>query len=481
MRFNLDTNYYGVNGGRTGPADQTGTTRSVRIRIQEQDELFGRRGEHGGLMSDGITQREIWRVVQYNAADAARLRWVLNLIYSLSRAAIPILILLSAPVCAQQRQSPRVFLINARKLAETKQRIQQGDKSFDAALARLERDARKALEQSPVSVTTKAVAPPSGDKHDYMSQAPYFWPDPTKPNGLPYIRRDGERNPELNQITDHETLDQMEAAVRTLSLAYYFKNNEEYAGKATLLLRAWFLDRATRMNPNLEYAQFIPGVNTGRGIGLIETRGLADVVDAIGLLAGSKSWTAADQGGLEDWYRQFLQWMLESKNGREENASKNNHGTYYDVQATSFALFLSKNDLAKQIVETAKQKRIALQIEPDGRQPLELARTKAWSYSGMNLEGLMSLARLAENVGVDLWNYQTKDGRGIRRALEYLYPFGIGDQKWTYQQIGGFDGKSLFPLMRRAAGQYKDDKFKAEQTKVPKSEPAARERLLAGE
>jgi hypothetical protein len=99
----------------------------------------------------------------------------------------------------------------------------------------------------------------------------------------------------------------------------------------------------------------------------------------------------------------------------------------------------------------------------------------------MNLEGLMSLARLAENVGVDLWNYQTKDGRGIRRALEYLYPFGVGDQKWTYQQIGGFDGKSLFPLMRRAAGQYRDDKFKAEQTKVPKSEPAARERLLAGE
>jgi len=389
--------------------------------------------------------------------------------------------LLSSPLFAQTQKAPRTFLLNPQKLTETKQRIQSGDKTFDAALVKLEADARQALKQEPVSVTTKAPTPPSGDKHDYMSQAPYFWPDPSKPNGLPYIRRDGERNPELNKITDHHTLDLMEAAVRTLSLAYYFKGNEEYAAKAAVILRAWFLDPATRMNPNLQYAQFIPGVNTGRGIGLIETRGLADVVDGIGLLAGSKSWTAAEQRGLEDWYAKFLQWMQESKNGREENAAKNNHGTYYDVQTTSFALFLGKKDLAKQVVETAKQKRIALQIEPDGRQPLELVRTKAWGYSNGNLDGLMLLARLAENVDVDLWNYQTKDGRSIRRALEYLYPFAVGDQKWTYQQLGGVDGKSLFPLMRRAATHYKDEKFKVEEAKIPKLDPTDRVHLLAAE
>ena len=395
-------------------------------------------------------------------------------------AAILMLLLPPFQLFAQRPQSspPRVFLFNAQQLAETKRRIHSGDKSFDAALAKLESDARKALQQEPVSVVTKAPTPPSGDKHDYMSQAPYFWPDPTRPNGLPYIRRDGERNPELDKITDHHTLDQMEAATRTLALAYYFQGNEEYAAKATQLLRAWFLDPATRMNPNLEYAQFIPGVNTGRGIGLIETRGLADVVDAIGLLAGSKAWTSTDQRGLENWYGRFLQWMLESKNGREENAAKNNHGTYYDVQTTSFALFLGKNDLAKEIVETARQKRIALQIEPDGRQPLELARTKAWGYSNGNLDGLMLLARLAANLGVDLWNYQTKDGRSIRHALEFLFPFAVGDQKWTYQQLGGFDRRSLFPLARRAAAHYQDDKFKAMMSRIPASAATARQRLV---
>src|SRR5258706_4161721 len=399
-------------------------------------------------------------------------------VYSFRCAAIVVLMLLSSPLLAQQQKAPRVFLLNAQELAKTRRRIQSGDKTFSAALVKLESDARQALDQEPVSVTTKAVTPPSGDKHDYMSQAPYFWPDPSKPNGLPYIRRDGERNPELNKITDHHTLDLMEAAARTLSLAYYLKGNEAYAAKAAIILRAWFLDPATRMNPNLECAQFIPGVNTGRGIGLIETRGLADVVDAIGLLHGSKSWTAADQRGLEDWFGKFLQWMQESRNGREENAAKNNHGTYYDLQAATFALFLTRNDLARKIVETAKQKRIALQIEPDGRQPLELERTKAWSYSNMNLDGLMQLARLAESVHVDLWNYQTKDGRSIRVALEYLYPYATEDRKWTFHQIGGFRTKSFFFLVRRAATHYQDQKFKAAESKIPKLDPMDRDHIL---
>jgi hypothetical protein len=388
----------------------------------------------------------------------------------------------SSIAVAQEMKSavPSVFSIDGPTLAETKRRIQSGDKSFAAALTKLETDARQALQQKPLSVVTKAVTPASGTKHDYMSQAPYFWPNPNQPDGLPYINRDGERNPEITKIADHLALDQMEGAVRTLSLAYYFNQDEEYAAKATQLLRAWFLDPATRMNPNLEYAQFIPGVNTGRGIGLIETRGLMDVVDAIGLLAGSKSWTPADQKALEAWFSKFLEWMQESRNGREESGKKNNHGTFYDVQAMSFALFLRRNELAKQIAEAAKAKRIALQVEPDGRQPLELVRTKAWSYSNMNLDGLMLLARLAESVGVDLWTYQTKEGRGIRAAIEYLYPYAMEDRQWTYQQIGGFEGKLFFPLMRRAAAHYHDQKFKAAELRIPKSDPIDREHLLSG-
>jgi hypothetical protein len=374
--------------------------------------------------------------------------------------------------------SLRVFLLDAQHLELTKQRVRAGDKALAQAVAQLDRDAQKALTTGPFSVVTKDLVPPSGDKHDYMSQAPYFWPDSSKPKGLPYIRRDGERNPEINKISDHRSLDQMINSVDTLSLAYYYKGNDAYAARAVQLLRAFFLDPATRMNPHLQFAQFIPGVNTGRGIGLIETRGLTRLVDAIGLLAGSKALTRKDEQELQEWFTKFLAWMLESKNGRDESAAKNNHGTYYDLQVTSFALFLGRKDLARDTLQTARQKRIAAQIEPDGRQPLELARTKAWSYSVGNLDGLMLLARLGENVGVDLWSYQAADGRSIQRALDYLVPFALGEQKWSYQQLGEWPPEILFPLLRRAATKYKDPQFQARAARVPSLKTSDRALLL---
>ncbi len=386
----------------------------------------------------------------------------------------------SQPSLAQHSvgNPPPVFLLDAKELELTKQRIRAGDKTLAPAVAQLERDAQETLRSGPFSVVTKDTLPPSGDKHDYLSQAPYFWPDSSKPNGLPYIRRDGERNPEINKISDHRSLDQMVSAVETLALAYYYMGNDAYAARAVQLLRAFFLDPATRMNPHLQFAQFIPGVNTGRGIGLIETRGLTRVVDAIGLLAGSKELTRMDQQGLQDWFTKFLNWMLESKNGRDESAARNNHGTYYDLQVTSFALFLGRRDLARDTLQAARYKRIAVQIEPDGRQPLELARTKAWSYSVGNLDGLMLLARLGENVGVDLWTYKTADGRSIRRALDYLVPFAFGEQKWSYQQLGEWPPEMLFPALRRAASKYKDHEYQALAARVPGLKTTDRDLLL---
>ena len=378
-----------------------------------------------------------------------------------------------------QASPPAVFLLDAKQLERSRTAIKNGDKLVAPAWSRLDREAQKALSAGPFTVLNKGVTPPSGDKHDYMSQAPYFWPDSSKPNGLPYIRRDGERNPEINKITDHKTIDDLENAVETLALAYYFKGDEAYATKAVQLLRTFYLDPRTRMNPNLEYAQFIPGVNTGRGIGLIETRGFTRVVDAVGLLKGSKSLNVGDENGLKDWFGKFLQWMLDSRNGREEAAAKNNHGTYYDVQVVSYALFVGRRDLAKQVLETAKLKRIAAQIEPDGRQPLELARTKAWSYSNGNLDGLMQLAILGERVGIDLWNFQTRDGRSIRKALDFLTPVALSEKKWDYQEIeGGVKPEMLFLLMRRAGAVYKDKDYQTMMARVPDPDPADRNRLI---
>lgn len=382
---------------------------------------------------------------------------------------------------AAKSAAPRVFLLDAKHLAESRQKIVAGDKNFESALAALEKDAKELLKSKPVSVMDKTVTPTSGDKHDYMSMAPYFWPNPATSNGLPYIRRDGERNPEIYKIPDHGNILGMPEKVETLALAYYFTGEEKYAVKAAEFLRVWFLDPATRMNPHFQYAQAVRGVNDGRGIGLIESRGLTRVVDGVGLLAGAKSWPEADQRALEKWFTEFLRWMRESENGRDESAAKNNHGTYYDMQVSSFALFLGDWEFATNVLRTAKAKRIAAQIEPDGRQPLELARTKAWSYSTANLSGLMSLAKLGECVGEDLWNYETPDGRSIHKALDFLAPFALREKKWTYQQLGGWSPDGFGSLARLGGLKFRDARYAELAAKFSSGKPSYRTLLLLPE
>jgi hypothetical protein len=355
---------------------------------------------------------------------------------------------------------PRAFLMDAKMLVHIKSAASSDSRKQEVVKA-VTTTADNVMHEGPFSVMQKSVVPPGDDKHDYMSQAPYFWADPTKPNGLPYIRRDGQRNPELKKISDHDYLGRMAEDARNLALAFYLTGNTAYGARAALLLRTWFLDPQTRMNPNLEFGQGIPGINTGRGIGLIETRSLTSVTDAAGLLAGSKDWSAADQAGLSAWLQQFLTWMRTSEKGEAEDAAKNNHGTWYDLQVADYALFLGDRQLAIDTLERVKTRRIAVQIEPDGRQPLELARTNAFSYSIGNLDGLMQLAWLGKQVGVDLWDFRTEDKRSIRAALDFLLPYATGAKQWDYQQIGGFHGDALLHVLQRADVQYEDPRYAA--------------------
>jgi hypothetical protein len=370
----------------------------------------------------------------------------------LIRLLLPTALLFTAPATA-----PRVFLYNANLLATA--HASPKDPRSEALIRAATSAADRAIKEGPFSVMQKGITPPSGDKHDYMSQAPYFWADPSKPNGLPYIRRDGERNPELKKISDHDQFGRMGDDARTLALAFYLTGNQAYADRAALLLRTWFLDPATKMNPHLEFGQGIPGINTGRGIGIIESRSLLAVTDAVGLLPGSKSWTPADEQGMKTWLAAYLHWMQTSEKGRAENAAKNNHGTWYDLQVVDLALFLGDRKLAVDTLNRVKTRRIALQVEPDGRQPLELERTNAWSYSNGNLDGLTQLAVLGDEVGVDLWNFRTADGRSIRAAVDYLLPYANGTKKWDYKQISGFHPDMLEHILERAATAYHDPRY----------------------
>ena len=349
-----------------------------------------------------------------------------------------------------EQGKPAVFALNAQSLEKNKKRVAAKDPSVMAAYKVLIKDADKALQFGPVSVMEKKNDPPSGDKHDYMSLAPYFWPDPNKPGGLPYIRKDGETNPEVKAYKDKEYQPLLCSNVQTLALAYYFSGEKVYAQHAAKLLQVWFLDTATRMNPNLNFGQAIKGVNTGRAAGLIDTRHYVKVIDAIGLLQDSKYWTVNDQKGMQKWFADFLEWMQTSKNGKDEMKAENNHGAWYDAQRLSMALFIENKELAKKIVLNAAD-RLDKQMDNEGKFSKEMERTISLHYTTFVMEAFFIIAEMADKTGIDLWSMQTPSGKSLKKGFEALRPYISKEKEWEGQQIKGFDYEEAYPLLMGAA------------------------------
>jgi hypothetical protein len=347
------------------------------------------------------------------------------------------------------------ILQDEKKLAAYKQLYKNKNKDAVKEVDSLIADADKALTSGPYSVTfQKRQIPPSGDIHDYMSQAPYWWPDSSKADGKPYIRKDGRINPERNLSKDRGQMGDMSSNVKQLALAYYFNKNEQYARKAIELMRVWFIDTATRMNPNLNYGQYIPGINDGRGIGIIETVGLTNIPDALAIIQQSKSLTPTVIDGIKQWFKQYTNWLMTSTNGKEERSQLNNHGTYYDVQLADFALFNSDKALVQKVIKEQTIPRINQQFTVEGSEPLELVRTKSWGYSTMNLVGWCKLATIAERINIDLWHNKTNDGKGIQQVFEWFKPYMLKRKTWNYEQIEPFGYNSILTIYSLANTKY---------------------------
>lgn len=348
---------------------------------------------------------------------------------------------------------PKVFCADPKAMAAVKASLATDKAAFQPAFQHLMAEADKALTLNPPSVMDKKMAPPSGDKHDFLSQAPYFWRDTNSPDGH-YVRRDGQRNPESNRSSDAGNLGRVCSSTHTLALAFYFTGDEKYAAKATDIIRHWFLAPATRMNPNLNFGQGIPGEVAGRPEGLISARGMVELMDALGLLTAAKSWTAADQTAMTAWVAQYYDWLTTNKIALDEGRATNNHGTFYDTQVVALAMFLGKNEAARELLLKARDNRIARQIEPDGRQPRELGRTLSFDYSTFNLRALSDLASLGRNAGVDLWHYQTADGRSLLKAYEYMASYADPAKNWPDKQIHQANRGDLEQLLLRATAVY---------------------------
>ena len=361
---------------------------------------------------------------------------------------------------------PKTLAIDGKVLQNNYDLIVANDVDKVRALKSLLKKADKVLEEAKVySVMNKKQMPPSGDKHDYMSTGPYWWPDPTKPDGLPYIKKDGLRNPTYYDITDSQEINKVEDEALTLALAYYFTREKKYAKFASKLIKTWFLDTETRQNPNLNFGQGIPGLNTGRGTGIIETRDVYRVQDAAILIQETPNWSKENHQALKKWFSDYLTWMLESPIGKDEADSNNNHGTFYSEQVIAFALFSERPEVALNEIEIFKN-RMESQLKADGSQPFELARTKSWNYVNMNLYGYFLIAKLAENAKIQLWNQQISEGKNMKQALDWIVPYLKNEKIWEYEQIQKIGFGETIKILKYASKKYSNPEYEALAKKI---------------
>jgi hypothetical protein len=311
--------------------------------------------------------------------------------------------------------------------------------------------AGEALGRGPFSVVDKTSLPPSGDPRDYWHPAPYYWPNPVPIPGLPYIRRDGRRVPgtrlyePASEQYDRSRLQRLFDDTYITALAFREFGDRAFAEHGAGLIRRWFLDPATAMNPHLEYAQVRRGRNRNRGSGrgIIEFKDLYYFLDAVRIVEASGALTDGERREFRFWLARYLKWLVESPSGRSERSFRNNHGTCYDLQVASIAAFLGDYDLLRRTFVDSRF-RIVEQIAADGRQPHELTRSITAHYCCFNLQCWIHLAGLGSAVGEDLWSFEGPQGQSLRQAMLWL--LGYLGKPWPYTQIDRFDTQRFFPI-----------------------------------
>jgi len=286
------------------------------------------------------------------------------------------------------------------------------------------------LKEQPKTITSVRASRSTGGLHDYFSEGDYWWPDPKNPNG-PYIRRDGESNP-ANFTAHRELMIRLSIQMPALTAAWLLTKKREYADHAIAHLRAWFVDPATRMDPNLEYAQAIHGRNTGRSIGIIDTVHLVEVAQAALVLERAGMLVGSNQKGAHAWFADYLHWLTTSAHGQEERDAKNNHGSCWLLQAAGFATYTGNNAAREYCRHRLKTVIFPGQIAPNGSFSLELTRTKPYSYSLFNLDILGMCAQILSMPADNLWTWKLPGGRGLEVCFRFMVPYIENKKSWPY-------------------------------------------------
>jgi len=357
---------------------------------------------------------------------------------------------------------PALMNLNYQDLLENRMDLKKGKPEIVSSYNNLIIKANSILKIDPMKVID-GVLPPSGNKNDFFTIAKYAWPNTKTSDGMPYYTRDGMINPEsAGDNYDLNRYDKTVFNISTLTLAWFYSEDDKYANKASELLRVWFNDPKTRMNPNFNCAGALPGVYNATPSGIIYGVALINMIDYVNILSMSNRWTTQDNELLKSWFKEYTDWLLTSEFGIKESKTTNNHSVWYSAQVATFAIYNGNIELAKSMIQKGKLQ-LSQQVADDGSLPRELGRKQSFHYSLYGIKPFCTLACCAHIIGEDLWNFQTSNGKSLKLALDFILPYIVKEKLWKWPNEGSYDSEddrlNSISFIRTAAKALKTDKL----------------------
>ncbi len=296
---------------------------------------------------------------------------------------------------------------------------------------------------------------PTDDPQDYVSIGTYWWPNPETTDGLPFVRHDGEYSPVLDQY-DRIQWDLHCDGIAVFAMAHQVCG--DFSGVISDWLNTWYIDPVTRMNPHLRHAQFCPGHDDGRMVGCIDfTVRLPRFIEILRrVISASPHMTSAFNSRVKPWWDELLDWLISSEVRDWHAAADNNIGVYYDRSIIYLALWLGREALADEFLESVLTERVGRQIQPGGRLPHELARTRSFDYTLMTILGFIDLAVLGDLRGMNLFTDSVPNSGSIAASMDWLWSLAASRDPWPEKQIGPIEWTRLLRLWWCLPSRYRE-------------------------
>ncbi|EPQ60850.1 chondroitin AC/alginate lyase [Gloeophyllum trabeum ATCC 11539] len=295
------------------------------------------------------------------------------------------------------------------------------------------------------------MLPPNGNPHDYLSWAPYHWPDCNWCNAkqareeylrnawttCPYAVRDGKVNPDVLTLTGSKSMVHMSQSVLYNAISYVIQGGQSFSQQASSFLDTFFLEPATSINPNVNFGQLVRGPGPkgriGTFTGILDLRGMVKVVNAIAMLMYAKSphWTDQKHAAMRNWMGQYRSWLETSSLGKEVASKPNNHASFYISQLAVTNIYVGDLQRAQGVLQKYFNSTFSDQIAISGEQPFEAVRTRPFHYRCFNLEAMITNAKLGDELGMNFWKAKSKYGATIQTAVDYAMAQNPKDEDVT--------------------------------------------------